>query len=650
MDERAYARYMADVAYFITRLEQDPNSKYFMPIALAYNKMEKYNESISICKAALSRFPSYSPIKTLLAEAHIYKGDPLTAKNLLFDVITDDPENYKALRLLGTIYKSSDETGEALKYFKAAYIRAPEDEELKRMIEEMGASVSPDDLFAEFMKKNENANWGKGEDKSYKDIRQHIRSAEVIMADLVSNTDIVDNETSGGFGGGNLISDDEFNKLMAGTVVKDEDDVLQEAEPVTMGYQAPAVNVDEEAESTVEDVEQIVQQSDVIEAVDTIIETSEDYSELTNLLEAKPEKETLPENFNNENNEASEGEVDNVLAALDFTAEARPKDDDVLAALDIASETLSENEEEIALEETSSDSGQEDENGLFILEESAQNEDEQQNKPLVELPKPYENNIEKNGDNEETDLFVLDEHMLEENDYSKKEMFETDKTVTETVVDIKEEAQIEPLPQILTDEKFSDEISDDNQSQEAPFTFLDDEAADNGKGDDELNDDIINMQSALDATSKEFINNENSLHTKAREAADDSILSEVESLTLDEEELSAFQKISSHKEKTGGGEPIKFQLSDMISDDVNEDDFESETPQISSHKEEPATSLGESAPFSQRDILDEIYSASNVSYGEKENADKEPVNKEKTKARLLKMQAKLEKLKKGQRI
>ena len=45
MDERTHARYMSDIAYFLSKMEAEPNSGYFIPIALAYNKLEKYDET-----------------------------------------------------------------------------------------------------------------------------------------------------------------------------------------------------------------------------------------------------------------------------------------------------------------------------------------------------------------------------------------------------------------------------------------------------------------------------------------------------------------------------------------------------------------------------------------------------------------------------
>lgn len=73
MDERTHARYMSDIAYFLSKMEAEPNSGYFIPIALAYNKLEKYDETIAMCKTAVERFPSNCAAKLFLQKPMFIK-------------------------------------------------------------------------------------------------------------------------------------------------------------------------------------------------------------------------------------------------------------------------------------------------------------------------------------------------------------------------------------------------------------------------------------------------------------------------------------------------------------------------------------------------------------------------------------------------
>ena len=219
MEERIYARYMSDVAYFLTKLEAAPESYYFIPIALAYNKLKKYDETISLCKIGLSYFPSNCGAKVLLAEASIYTGDTDFARDLLFDVLTEDGDNYKALKLLGVIYRSLEMNDEALKYFTGAYLRSPEDIELKKTIEDMGGSVDIDDILGSIQGSHTVSEGEEDEEaKTFQEIELKIKNAELVMADLVADKTIMGPKRSKDEAEkepeSNLISDDELELLL----------------------------------------------------------------------------------------------------------------------------------------------------------------------------------------------------------------------------------------------------------------------------------------------------------------------------------------------------------------------------------------------------------------------------------------------------
>ncbi len=223
VDERTYARYMSDVAYFLSKLEAEPDSYYFIPIALAYNKLEKYDETISVCRAGLERFPTHCQAKVLLAEAYVYKGDTDRARDILFDVLTEDEDNYKALKLLGIIYQALEMPDEAVKYFRGAYLRSPEDTELKRTVEDMGGSVDIDDVIKNSAASGEAAGEDDEDSRTFFEIEQKIKNAELVMADLVADKSIMgpkrgDEDSAPApamAGDSNLISDDELEKLIS---------------------------------------------------------------------------------------------------------------------------------------------------------------------------------------------------------------------------------------------------------------------------------------------------------------------------------------------------------------------------------------------------------------------------------------------------
>jgi len=141
MDENQKARYLRDIEYFSKRLEENPKSKVFMPLAMAYLKLEKFDEVIEICTKGLDNNPDYIAAKTILAQAFLGKGMLNEAKGLLLEVATFSKDNYRANKLLGEIYRAEENIEKAIYYYRTAYFSSPEDLELKNLIEELATTV-----------------------------------------------------------------------------------------------------------------------------------------------------------------------------------------------------------------------------------------------------------------------------------------------------------------------------------------------------------------------------------------------------------------------------------------------------------------------------------------------------------------------------
>jgi len=141
MDEASRNRYLKDVEYFSKKLEEDPTSRLFMPLAFAYLKLGKYDEVIDICSKGLDYHPDYIAAKVVLANAFMEKGMVEEAKLLLYDVVEKMPDNYRANKMLGDILRESGDILSATVYYRTALITSPEDFELKVLIEELSESL-----------------------------------------------------------------------------------------------------------------------------------------------------------------------------------------------------------------------------------------------------------------------------------------------------------------------------------------------------------------------------------------------------------------------------------------------------------------------------------------------------------------------------
>ncbi len=141
MDEASKLRYLKEVDYFSSKLENDPGSKVFLPLALAYLRLGKFDEAITVCQSGLDHNPDYVAAKTIMAQAFLGKGLKEEAKGLLIEVATLNSSNYKANKLLGDIYRSEENFEKALYYYRTALQVSPEDNTLRMLIEEL-AEVS----------------------------------------------------------------------------------------------------------------------------------------------------------------------------------------------------------------------------------------------------------------------------------------------------------------------------------------------------------------------------------------------------------------------------------------------------------------------------------------------------------------------------
>ena len=145
MDEASKLRYLKEVDYFSAKFENDPSSKIFLPLALAYLRLGKFDEVITVCQSGLDHNPDYIAAKTVMAQAFLGKGLKEEAKGLLIEVATLNPSNYKANKLLGDIYRAEENFEKALYYYRTALVAVPEDNTLRMLIEELAevANVKP---------------------------------------------------------------------------------------------------------------------------------------------------------------------------------------------------------------------------------------------------------------------------------------------------------------------------------------------------------------------------------------------------------------------------------------------------------------------------------------------------------------------------
>ena len=593
MDERTHARYMSDIAYFLSKMEAEPNSGYFIPIALAYNKLEKYDETIAMCKTAVERFPSNCAAKTFLAEAYVYKGFFDQARELLFDVTAEDDNNYKALKLLGIICKEKGDNTEALKYLTGAFIRSPEDEEVRKMIDELGGTLNPGEIYDERMKRqSQNAAESEEDEdlKTYQEIDKRIRNAEIIMADLVSDTTI---------NARNYEEEEEFhsdnpNDYMP-LITKHEEEEEESLAGSDDNFLPPVTNI---------------AASEEIEPVDTLSqdEASED---LASALQDENKSTEISEESN----------TNDLLSALSSDE----------ASEDLASALQEENKSSEVSEESNTDD--------LLSALSSDEASEDLASALQDENKSSEVSEESNTDD------LLSALSSDEASEDLASALQDENKSTE----VSEESNTDDLLSALSSDEASEDLAADEQEKDKSSEQEDTEEdtdinsqidiTDKETENTENNEDIIdNIEDSQDTAEniEEDNNIQNNIETD-RETNTNEENNIDESITAADSDIEMEEKELLNKE-------VPSSFGSMTYDDMIDDDFQYGKIVDESYKDSdnPAIDLGESAPFTQGDIMDEILSAVGMTH--EDMADDERINISEKDRKLMRLENFLEKV------
>ena len=656
MDERTHARYMSDIAYFLSKMEAEPNSGYFIPIALAYNKLEKYDETIAMCKSAIERFPANCAAKTFLAEAYVYKGQFDLARDLLFDVTAEDDNNYKALKLLGIICKENGDTTDALKYLTGAYIRSPEDEDVRKMIEELGGSLNPAQIYDERMKRQSQNNVDSEEDeelRTYQEIDQRIRNAEIIMADLVSDTTISARDYSAEE---DFYSDNPNDFMPLITQHEEEEEELSD-DPNDFLPTITQNDLDNSISDDKDDTENsslqtaLNEESDKEESNDLLSALSEesDKEESDDLLSALSEesdKEESDDLLSALSEESDKEESDDLLSALSEDID-KEESDDLLSAL---SEDIDKEESDDLLSALSEDIDKEESNDLLsALSEESDKEENHEEAVLDnadETSNINEISLEENNDSEDNiNILPADNNDVEENEDNIDSLLTEDGNGEDNIG--------------------SDELSLDNEDEESDINELSSEK-NNNNGDilytaDSDEKDILDEpleqyedkieeldEQQLFDDSNDNISSEDSILDEQKidqgpdvediEDNEENILETTnEDIKTSSEDKSETKELSEHEKEVKDlyNRKIPSSVVDMTYDDMIDDDFKYGSIVDESYRDNdnelPNIDLGESAPFTQGDIMDEILGAVGMTQEDMTNDEEiEFSDKEKT--------------------
>jgi tetratricopeptide (TPR) repeat protein len=116
-----------DIERLKEKLEKDPTSKLFVPLAEDYKKAGMLDEAIEVLTKGLERQPGYLSARVSLGKIYIERGmldEAITEFDKVIDVI---PDNLYAHKKLAEIYKDLGKRDEAIREFKTVLRINPAD-------------------------------------------------------------------------------------------------------------------------------------------------------------------------------------------------------------------------------------------------------------------------------------------------------------------------------------------------------------------------------------------------------------------------------------------------------------------------------------------------------------------------------------------
>ena len=126
------------------RVENDPASIAFAQLAEEFRRAGDYEEAARVCRAGLTRHPSYLSARVTLGRALIELHQHDEALRELEHVLRAAPENLAAIRGLAEIHQRRGNLTEALRQYQIALSLAKHDPELEESVLDLNRRLGTD--------------------------------------------------------------------------------------------------------------------------------------------------------------------------------------------------------------------------------------------------------------------------------------------------------------------------------------------------------------------------------------------------------------------------------------------------------------------------------------------------------------------------
>jgi tetratricopeptide (TPR) repeat protein len=128
---------LKDIEKLREKVDKDPNSKLFVPLAEEYKKEGMLDEAINVLLTGLERQPGYTSAMVSLGKIYLDKGMRPEATDEFEKVIQQIPDNLFAHKKLAEIYVDTGKTDRAIKAFRTVLKLNPMDEDVATKLKEL---------------------------------------------------------------------------------------------------------------------------------------------------------------------------------------------------------------------------------------------------------------------------------------------------------------------------------------------------------------------------------------------------------------------------------------------------------------------------------------------------------------------------------
>lgn len=118
------------------KLEENPDSLVFAPLAEAFRKEGNLEEALKVCKKGLEKHPSNTSARVVLGRIYQGQGKTQEAANELKKVLELDSDNLMAHSLLGSIYMEKGDHQAAIEEYQKILTLNPDDEEIQTTLKQ----------------------------------------------------------------------------------------------------------------------------------------------------------------------------------------------------------------------------------------------------------------------------------------------------------------------------------------------------------------------------------------------------------------------------------------------------------------------------------------------------------------------------------